>query len=138
MSGAEVTLMVFWQTRREVARTLGTVRRFRRALTRHMGRHDAAYAFDGVNRIVRGMRRWSAPTDLARVPAGDCRDLKVLATAFDEVCPRARKTSAALWHIVDAAASGYWSHDDSDTETYRRTRKGWSIVRDRRGEVDDD
>lgn len=130
----ESTVMVFWQTRREVEQTLRAVLLHRPRLAEILG-PDAEYAFAGVDSILRALPEWSAPTDLARVPVGDCRDLAVLRHAFDEVCPDDEKTTEALGHICDAAASGYWTGADEDTETYRRTRKGWTIVRDRRGEA---
>ncbi|TAK26758.1 MAG: hypothetical protein EPO40_19785 [Myxococcaceae bacterium] len=130
----EITVMVFWQTRYEVEQVLGAVLLHRFRLTESLGA-DAEYAFDGVDRILRSLPQWSAPTDLARVPIGDCCDLKVLATAFEEACPGAERIVEELGHIVDAAASGYWTGADEDTETYRRTRRGWKLVRDRRGEV---
>jgi hypothetical protein len=130
--GEEITLMVFWQTRSEVERTLNAVLAHRPRLTEILG-PDADYAFAGVDSILRALPSWSAPSDLARVPVGDCRDLKVLATAFEDACPDDDVTSEALGHITDAAASGYWTGADEDTETYRRTRKGWKMVRDRRG-----
>ena len=131
---AETTVMVFWQTRDEVEQALAAVLAHRPRLTEALG-DDAEYAFAGVDDILRALPEWSAPTDLARVPVGDCRDLKCLLHAFDEACPDDEETADALGHIIDAAASGYWTGADEDTETYRRTRRGWKLVRDRRREA---
>lgn len=128
----EITVMVFWQTRVEVEQALHAVLSHRPRLTEMLGA-DADYAFAGVDAILRALPQWSAPTDLARVPVGDCRDLKCLRLAFDGARPGDEDTSEALGHIIDAAASGHWTGADEDTETYRRTRKGWKLTRDRRG-----
>lgn len=135
--GEEVTVMVFWQTRTEVEQTLHAVLCHRPRLTEILG-PDAEYAFSGVDAILRALPQWSAPSDLARVPVGDCRDLACLHHAFDDAGLGDGKVGNQLGHIIDAAASGHWTGADDDTETYRRTRKGWKLIRDRRGEAVDE
>lgn len=132
----EETVMVFWQTRREVEQTLRTVLLHRPRLTEILG-DNAEYYFQGVDKILRALPQWSAPGDLARVPVVDCDDLKCLRTAFEDACPDEEETADALGHIVDAAASGYWTGADEDTEDYRRTDAGWTCVR-RRCEAEDE
>ncbi len=135
--GEEITVMVFWQTRTEVEQTLRAVLCHRPRLTEILG-PDAEYAFAGVDAILRALPKWSAPTDLARVPVCDCRDLKCMRLAFDDAGLGDGKVGDQLGHIIDAAASGCWTGADEDTETYRRTRKGWRLIRDQHDVVTDE
>ncbi len=126
----EVTVMVFWVTRQEMLRTFATIRRNWRKVARSFGfgDHDARFALGAMRRMARETRKWSAPSDLARVALEECCDIKCLCLAVEGAMPGAMKTIEKLWHIADAAAHGYWSAGSGDTETYRRTRDGWSFV----------
>ena len=126
------TVMVFWTTRRETLRTLATICRRWRKVSRHFDSpRDARWALAAMRRMARDIRGWSHPTDLARVRVQNCADLKCLTLAVEAAMPRAQKTNTLLRHIADAASSGCWSADDSDTEEYKRTAQGWAMTRER-------
>lgn len=132
--GEAVAVMVFWTTREEALRVFGFLRRHWKRVAAHLGAREAGIAQEHLRLMGEDIRAWSAPSDFARVTRGRCRDLKFLATAFDRAVPSARRTSEALWDVVDAAASAYWNAESSRTEDYRRTSAGWELVRE--GEED--
>lgn len=136
----EVTVMVFWTTRQEMARTFAAVRRRWAKVSRcfSFGESDARFARRAMAAMQREARKWSAPSDCARVDVDECRDIKCLCLAVEKAMPRAAKTIERLWHIADASAHGYWSGGAGDTETYRRTQEGWEMVADDAEEEEED